>query len=66
MRPRWCCRCSMWCLMSSAPLYRGDCLAVLASMEPESVDAIVCDPPYGLGFMGKAWDYDVPDVEVWK
>jgi len=64
MRPRWNCRCSMWCPMSSATLYRGDCLAVLASMEPESVDAIVCDPPYGLGFMGKAWDA-LPPGEDW-
>jgi site-specific DNA-methyltransferase (adenine-specific) len=30
-----------------------------------SVDAIVCDPPYGLRFMGKKWDYDVPPVEIW-
>jgi site-specific DNA-methyltransferase (adenine-specific) len=28
----------------------------MASMEPESVDAIVTDPPYGLEFMGKEWD----------
>ena len=25
-------------------------------MEPDSVDAIVTDPPYGLEFMGKEWD----------
>lgn len=37
-------------------LYLGDCLDVLAEMEPESVDAVVCDPPYGLEFMGKEWD----------
>ena len=30
-----------------------------------SVDAVVTDPPYGLSFMGKKWDYDVPSVEVW-
>jgi len=30
-----------------------------------SVDAIVTDPPYGLSFMGKKWDYDVPSVEIW-
>jgi DNA modification methylase len=30
-----------------------------------SVDAVVTDPPYGLSFMGKKWDYDVPGVEVW-
>src|SRR6185437_9812390 len=28
----------------------------MASMEAESVDAVVCDPPYGLEFMGKEWD----------
>ena len=31
-----------------------------------SVDAVVTDPPYGLSFMGKAWDYDVPGVDVWR
>ena len=30
-----------------------------------SVDAVVCDPPYGLSFMGKKWDYDVPAVDIW-
>lgn len=34
-------------------------------MPANSVDAIVTDPPYGLSFMGKKWDYDVPTVEVW-
>ncbi|HMX41969.1 MAG TPA: DNA methyltransferase [Saprospiraceae bacterium] len=29
------------------------------------MDSIVTDPPYGLSFMGKRWDYDVPSVEVW-
>jgi site-specific DNA-methyltransferase (adenine-specific) len=29
------------------------------------VDAIVTDPPYGLSFMGKKWDYDVPSTEIW-
>lgn len=47
-----------------ARLYRGDCLDVLAAIEPESVDAIVCDPPYGLGFMGRAWDA-LPPGEDW-
>ena len=37
-------------------LYLGDCIAVMAEMDAESVDAVVCDPPYGIGFMGKAWD----------
>jgi tRNA G10 N-methylase Trm11 len=30
------------------------------------VDSIVTDPPYGLSFMGKKWDYDVPKKKVWK
>jgi site-specific DNA-methyltransferase (adenine-specific) len=30
-----------------------------------SVDAVVTDPPYGLSFMGKRWDYDVPSTEIW-
>jgi len=34
----------------------GDCRAVMAEMEPNSVQAIVCDPPYELKFMGKGWD----------
>ena len=34
-------------------------------MADNSVDAIVTDPPYGLSFMGKKWDYDVPSVEIW-
>lgn len=43
----------------------GDCLAVMREMPDASVDAVVTDPPYGLAFMGKRWDYDVPGVEVW-
>jgi DNA modification methylase len=41
---------------SDVRLLEGDCLEILAAMEPESVDAIVTDPPYGLEFMGAAWD----------
>jgi DNA modification methylase len=37
-------------------LLHGDCIEVLPTLEAESVDAVVTDPPYGLGFMGKAWD----------
>ena len=44
----------------------GDCLEVLRAMPDCSVDSIVTDPPYGLSFMGKKWDYDVPSVDVWK
>lgn len=37
-------------------LRHGDCVELMRAMEPNSVDAIVTDPPYGLEFMGKAWD----------
>lgn len=46
-------------------IVQGDALEVLRGMDAASVDAIVTDPPYGLGFMGKAWDHGVPDAEVW-
>jgi hypothetical protein len=46
-------------------LHHGDCLEVMATMADNSVDAVVTDPPYGLAFMGKRWDYDVPSVEIW-
>lgn len=45
-------------------LYHGDCVEVMQAMPDESVDAIVTDPPYGLGFMGKAWDA-LPPGEEW-
>lgn len=35
-------------------------------MLDNSVDSIVTDPPYGISFMSKKWDYDVPSVEIWK
>lgn len=43
----------------------GDCLIELKKLEDNSVDSIVTDPPYGLKFMGKKWDYDVPQKEMW-
>ncbi len=46
-------------------IYNGDCREILQTLPDSSVDAVVTDPPYGLAFMGKKWDYDVPGVEVW-
>ena len=43
----------------------GDCLIEMAKMEPNSIDAIVTDPPYGLSFMGKDWDHGIPGVHFW-
>lgn len=44
----------------------GDVVDVLAGFNDCSFDALVCDPPYGFSFMGKAWDYDVPSVDLWR
>jgi DNA modification methylase len=43
----------------------GNNLEVLKTMPDNSVDSIVTDPPYGLSFMNKKWDYDVPSTELW-
>ena len=46
----------------------GDCRQVLKSLPDCSVDAIITDPPYELGFMGKSWDSTgvAYDVTVWR
>jgi DNA modification methylase len=46
-------------------IHIGNCLGVMAMMDADKFDSIVTDPPYGLGFMGKEWDHDVPGVEFW-
>jgi len=48
-------------------LHLGDNREVLRSMPSDSVDSIVCDPPYELGFMGKKWDSTgiAYDVTLW-
>jgi DNA modification methylase len=47
-------------------LLNGDCLDKLKELEDNSIDSIVTDPPYGLSFMGKKWDYDVPSQQIWE
>jgi site-specific DNA-methyltransferase (adenine-specific) len=48
-------------------LHHGDNREVLKTFEDNSVDSIVCDPPYELGFMGKKWDSTgiAYDVSLW-
>ena len=47
-------------------LTHGDCLAVLGNMPGNSVESIVTDPPFGIKFMRKTWDYDVPSLAIWE
>ncbi|PRF55352.1 DNA-methyltransferase [Burkholderia multivorans] len=48
-------------------LHIGDCRTVLKTIADASIDAIVTDPPYELGFMGRDWDRSgvANDVSVW-
>ena len=41
-------------------LFNSDCITAMKQLPDNSIDSIVTDPPYGLSFMGKHWDYDVP------
>jgi len=43
-------------------IIQGDCLPVMAAMPANTFDTVITDPPYGLRFMGKKWDYDIPSV----
>ena len=50
-----------------ADLRHGDCRDIIATLDDNSIDAIVTDPPYELGFMGKKWDNTgiAYDVQLW-
>ena len=52
--------------LANGAICHGDSLEVLKTFPDNSIDSVVTDPPYGLSFMGKKWDYDVPAVELWK
>jgi len=47
-------------------IYHGDLLDVLPQLPEASVDCTVTDPPYGLHFMEKGWDHDVPGPAYWQ
>lgn len=54
--------------IGNATIYQGNNLDVLPTLPDNSVDSIVCDPPYELGFMGKSWDSSgiAYSVELWQ
>lgn len=48
-------------------LYNEDCRVVCDKvLRVNSVDSVICDPPYGLKFMGKDWDHGIPGVPFWS
>ena len=52
--------------MERNKIYLGDCLDYLIEIPGNSIDLVITDPPYGIGFMGKDWDRALPDKKVWK
>lgn len=52
--------------MHQFTLHQGDCLDVMRSLADASIDAICTDPPYGIRFMGNAWDGDDIEAQVAK
>lgn len=54
--------------IANAQVYLGNNLEILPTLEDNSVDSIVCDPPYELGFMNKSWDSSgiAYSVELWQ
>lgn len=53
-------------LNDRAVLFKGDAAKVLAEvLKPETIDAVVTDPPAGIAFMGKTWDSDKGGRDAW-
>ena len=55
-------------LGDSLRLYKGDCRRLIASLPDNSVDSVVTDPPYEIGFMNRSFDSTgiAFDVDLWK
>jgi site-specific DNA-methyltransferase (adenine-specific) len=47
-------------------IIHGDCFEVLKSYPDNFFDAVITDPPYGISFMNRKWDYQIPSVELWQ
>lgn len=53
-------------MMELNKIYNGNNITILRTFPSNSVDSVVTDPPYGISFMNKHWDYDVPNVKTWQ
>lgn len=53
-------------MLETNKVYEMDCLEGMRELADNSCDCCVTDPPYGIRFMGKTWDYDIPPVAIWK
>lgn len=54
------------CKTKRLQIHNADCLVLLRQMPNNFVDAVVTDPPYGIGFMGHSWDQKLPNIEIWQ
>jgi site-specific DNA-methyltransferase (adenine-specific) len=52
--------------VSKWQIITGDCRVVMDELEEDSIDAVICDPPYGIDFMNRGWDHGVPTSEYWN
>ena len=54
--------------MNKVTLLKGDCINKLKGLKDNSVDSVVTDPPYEIGFMGKGWDDSgiANNPKLWK
>jgi len=59
------CRGEQGVVMNMLDLHLSDALTALALLKSDSIDAIVTDPPAGIGFMGKTWDKDKGGRDAW-
>ena len=57
-----------WWEDDGVTVFHGDCIEVMRGLPADSVDAVVTDPPYELGFMGKTWDASgiAYNLDVWR
>lgn len=53
-------------MKKKSKLLLGNNITELKKLPDNSIDSVVTDPPYGLSFMNKKWDHDVPSVEFWR
>lgn len=47
-------------------IVNADSYQYLDTLSENSIDTVITDPPYGLKFMGKKWDYDIPRKDFWE
>jgi len=55
--------CRMWNLNR---ILNADCREGLKELPDALADCCVTDPPYGIRFMNRKWDYEIPAVAVWQ